>query len=148
MITYITEAIFFVWLICLSWVIFKMRSHYLRLTTRTGKQRIDEILEEFLKTDKNITYHFNQLRQQVDKLTKESEVHLQKIGLVRFNPFERVAGEQSFVLALLDKKNSGILVNFIYTKDGLRTYIKRVIEGKGDKYDLSEEEKRAIIKST
>ena len=68
--------------------------------------------------------------------------------MVRFNPFERSGGEQSFVLALLNNLNSGLVINFIYTREGLRTYIKKVKAGKGEKYELSEEEKEAIDKST
>ena len=75
-------------------------------------------------------------------------MHFQKIGLVRFNPFERVGGEQSFVIALLNNLNSGLVINFIYTREGLRTYIKKIREGKGEKYNLSNEEQEAVKKSS
>jgi len=45
---------------------------------------------------------------------------------------------------LLNKKNCGLILNFIYTRDGLRVYTKAVKDGKGDKYQLSEEEKKAV----
>lgn len=136
-----------IWLSVVSWVLFKTRQHYLNLTSRIRKQRIDEILEELLSTEKTVVEDLKSVKKEIQELSNQGRLHLQKIGLVRFNPFERSGGEQSFVLALLDNKQSGIAINFIYTRDGLRVYTKKVKEGKGEKYELSEEEKRAIINS-
>lgn len=145
---YIIGGVFFIWLTILSWIVFKIRKHYYNLITRTKKERIDGILDELLLQDKNIRIDLEEIKKQVKEEAKSSLSHLQKIGLVRFNPFERVGGEQSFVVALLDKENNGIIVNFIYTREGLRAYTKRVKKGKGEEYGLSEEEKKAIEKSS
>lgn len=144
---YFVWIFFFVWLVVLSWIVFKVRKHYYNLITRTKKAHIDTILDELLQTDKNIMTDLEDVKKQVREEMKMSQLHLQKVGLVRFNPFERVGGEQSFVVALLDKENNGIIVNFIYTREGLRVYTKRVKKGKGEEYELSEEEKKAIEKS-
>ena len=50
-------------------------------------------------------------------------------------------------LALLDKEDSGLIINFIYTHEGVRVYTKKVKQGKGEEYQLSEEEQRAIKES-
>ncbi len=145
---YIVWSIFFIWLVILSWIVFKVRKHYYNLITRTKKERIDEILDELLLTDKRIMTDLEEIKKQVKEEMKLSQLHLQKIGLIRFNPFERVGGEQSFVVSLLDKEDNGIIINFIYTREGLRVYTKRVKKGKGEEYELSEEEKKAIEKSS
>lgn len=145
---YIIGGVFFIWLSILSWIVFKIRKHYYNLITRTKKERIDGILDELLLQDKNIKTDLEEIKKQVKEEMRLSLLHLQKIGLVRFNPFERVGGEQSFVVALLDKEDNGIIINFIYTREGLRAYTKRVKKGKGDEYELSEEEKKAIEKSS
>lgn len=144
---YIVWGIFFIWLSILSWVVFKIRKHYYNLIARTKKGHIDGILDELLLQDKNIRIDLEEIKKQVREEMKSSLLHIQKIGLVRFNPFERAGGEQSFVVALLDKEDNGIIINFIYTREGLRAYTKRVKKGKGDEYELSEEEKKAIEKS-
>lgn len=144
---YFVWGLFFIWLVILSWIVFKIRKHYYNLITRTKKERIDGILDELLQTDNKIITDLEEVKKQVKEQIKLSQLHLQKIGLVRFNPFERVGGEQSFVVALLDKENDGIIINFIYTREGLRVYTKRVKKGKGEEYELSEEEKKAIEKS-
>ena len=145
---YFVWSIFFIWLVVLSWIVYKVRKHYYNLITRTKKERIDGILDELLLTDKNIKTDLEEVKKQVKEEMRLSQLHLQKIGLVRFNPFERVGGEQSFVVSLLDKENNGIIINFIYTREGLRVYTKRVRKGKGEEYELSEEERKAILKSS
>ncbi len=148
MMTYLIGGVFFVWLCILSWIVYKIRNHYFNLITRTKKARIDEILDELLTTDKKITFGLEGVKRELKEEIKKSQFHIQKIGLIRFNPFERIGGEQSFVIAFLDQENSGIIVNYMYTREGLRVYTKKVKNGKGEEYELSEEEKRAIEKSS
>ena len=145
---YISLGIIFLWLVLISWMLFKTQKHYHNLILRTKKQTIDEILEQLISNDKKFSEEIEIITKTVKEIIEQSRVHFQKVGLVRFNPFERSGGEQSFVLALLNNLNSGLVINFIYTREGLRTYIKKVKAGKGEKYELSEEEKEAIDKST
>ncbi|OGK14498.1 hypothetical protein A3C98_05615 [Candidatus Roizmanbacteria bacterium RIFCSPHIGHO2_02_FULL_37_15] len=145
---YISLGIIFLWLVLISWMLFKTQKHYHNLILRTKKQTIDEILEQLISNDKKFSEEIERITKTVKEIIEQSRVHFQKVGLVRFNPFERSGGEQSFVLALLNNLNSGLVINFIYTREGLRTYIKKVKAGKGEKYELSEEEKEAIDKST
>ena len=141
---YLVAGFFFIWLVILSWVVFKVRKHYFNLISTTKKERLDEILDELLQTDKKLTVDVEDVKKQLKEEIKQSQLHLQKVGLIRFNPFDRIGGEQSFVIALLNKEHTGLIINFIYTREGLRVYTKKVNKGKGDEYELSEEEKKAI----
>ena len=111
MMTYLVWGIFFVWLSFMSWTVYKLRNHYFNLISRTKKEKIDEILDELLQTDKKIGLGLEEVKKELKEEIKRSELHIQKIGLIRFNPFERIGGEQSFVISLLNKENTGILVN-------------------------------------
>lgn len=144
---YVIFAILFAWLTTISLILYKTRRHYHNLTTRTKKDRIDDILEELLLHDKKFSTEIDRISKELKETIENSNIPIQKIGMVRFNPFERAGGEQSFVLAFLNNRNSGIVINFIYTREGLRTYIKKIKGGKGEKYDLSEEEEEAVKKS-
>ena len=69
-----------------------------------------------------------------------------KIGLIKYDAFENLSGKLSFSLALLNKDNSGIVLNTLHSRDGCYTYAKEII--KGESYiTLSEEEKEAIKKA-
>lgn len=71
-----------------------------------------------------------------------------KVGIIRFNPFKDIGGDQSFALALLDGKDSGIVISSLHTREGTRIYSKPVTKGISEKYTLTEEEKMAIKEAT
>lgn len=68
---------------------------------------------------------------------------VQKVGMVRFNPFGEVGGNQSFAVAFLDNSNTGVIILSLYSRDGVRIYAKPVKEGKSE-YQLSKEEEEAL----
>lgn len=78
------------------------------------------------------------------KLKEDGLSHIQKVGLVRFNPFKDTGGDQSFILALVDANNTGIVVSSLHTRTGTRWYAKNIIQGKGSEYDLSDDEQKAL----
>ena len=79
----------------------------------------------------------------IKSLQDTCEIAIQKVGVVRFNPFNDMGGNQSFVIAMLDNKNNGFVISSLFVKDGSRVYSKSVKDGKSDN-SLSNEEKDAI----
>lgn len=141
---YVALGVSFLWLILLTVVLLKVKKHYNSLISNTGKRTLDSILDGIIAEDKRFEHEIQELKKGLGEVNAQSDFHFQKTGLVRFNPFERQGGEQSFILSLLDKKNNGIILNFLYTKEGVRVYSKRITEGKSDEYELSKEEKEAL----
>ncbi len=72
-----------------------------------------------------------------------SQISVQKIGFLRFNPFSETGGENSFSLTILDRNNNGIIISSLYTREGGRVYGKSVEKGT-PKYPLSEEEQASL----
>jgi hypothetical protein len=71
----------------------------------------------------------------------------QRVGLVRFNPFEDTGGNQSFALALLDAEGNGWVLSSLHARSGTRVYAKSISGGRSDGA-LSEEEAAAIRQAT
>lgn len=88
-----------------------------------------------------------QIQERVKDLEDISQRTFQKIGIVRFNPFAKSGGNQSFVIALLDKKNNGFVISSLFVDQSSRIYVKTVLAGKSE-YSLSEEETEAIARAT
>jgi hypothetical protein len=87
---------------------------------------------------------------ELDELTARTAVQeavgrrsIQRVGLVRFNPFEDTGGNQSFAIALLDGAGSGIVLSSLHSRTGTRVYAKAVTDGRSDGA-LSEEESDAL----
>ena len=144
MITNFVMAFFFGWLVVLSFVVYKIRSHYVQLTSRTRRRSIDDILDEVIRQAEVVEHNQHDLKKELDEVQSHLKGSYQKMGLVRFNAFGKSEGEQSFVLALLNELGSGVVVNFIYIHDGIRVYAKPVKAGKGEQHELSVEEKEAV----
>ncbi|MBO4863483.1 MAG: DUF4446 family protein [Eubacterium sp.] len=69
-----------------------------------------------------------------------------RMGLVKYDAFENMAGELSYSLALLNQDNSGFVISSMHSKEGCFSYAKEII--KGESYiALSKEEKEAIQKA-
>ncbi|MDD4937458.1 MAG: DUF4446 family protein [Candidatus Shapirobacteria bacterium] len=70
-----------------------------------------------------------------------------KINITRFNPFDDIGGDQSFILSILDQTNSGAILTSLHNRDITRIYAKAIKNGEGDNITLSKEEKLAIVKT-
>jgi hypothetical protein len=68
---------------------------------------------------------------------------VQNVGLVRFNPFQETGGDQSFALALLDKRGDGVVISSLHSRTGTRMYA-RPIKGGTAHSSLSGEEAQAV----
>jgi len=138
----------FLWLATLSFVILRAIKNYNELTQGVSDNTLSEVLNKFIAEQKTIRKDHAQVLGEISELKKDSLKFIQKIGLVRFNPFSDTGGDQSFVIALLDNKNSGIVITSLYARTGTRWYVKKIEAGKSIQYELSNEEKEAIKKST
>ncbi|MCL4384472.1 DUF4446 family protein [Patescibacteria group bacterium] len=79
--------------------------------------------------------------------TSETAANFTKIHLVRFNPFEELGGDQSFILVLLDSHLSGVIITSLHAKEATRVYAKPVKNGQAQDVVLSKEEKVALAKA-
>jgi Protein of unknown function (DUF4446) len=64
-------------------------------------------------------------------------------GLVRFDAYNEMSGQQSVAIALLDADQSGLVLSSIHHRDQARLYVKHVVRGEPE-YPLSPEEIEAV----
>ena len=104
---------------------------------------LEEVISEILKKVRN---NENEIKEILKKISQLDEVALravQKIGIIRFNPFKDTGGNQSFSLAILDQKDDGVVISSYHSKDGTRVYAKPIRNGESN-FPLSKEEELAI----
>ena len=135
------------WVLGLSFFLYKSISHYNRLVGKEGKDGLREVLERLLRELKVSKKEIETLKKKVRELEEKSVFHIQKIGLLKFNPFKDIGGEQSFILSFLDGKDSGVVITSLHGRETTRWYLKRVEKGKGVDYELSKEEIEVIKKA-
>jgi hypothetical protein len=103
-------------------------------------------LKEVAEYIESLENKMSKLSEEMKALKEASKFAVQKIGIIRFNPFSATGGDQSFAVALLDDNNDGVTITSIYSAHGCRVYSKPVVNGASE-YTLSNEEKDAIKKA-
>lgn len=137
-------------IICLGGVIYlalqlrTLQRNYSVFTSGTNKQSLDGVLQSILKQLNVTKKDIDLLSSRCDTMEKNERFYIQKIGLLRFNPFKDTGGDQSFILSLVDAYDTGVIITALYSRSGTRWYAKKVVKGKGFEHELSEEEKKAL----
>lgn len=126
---FVLVVILTIWLLGLSFVLYKLFKLFTGLTKGIG--------EDLAKKG------FAEVKKRLDYLENDGKNHVQKVTLVRFNPFKELGGDHSFSLAILDAKDSGVVITSLHARDRTRIYMKTINKGKSEN-ELSGEEKRTL----
>lgn len=118
--------------------------HYRRLVKGVGRENLQKLMDKILKQLKEREVAGKEAKELLEVLEKKGEQGYQQMGLVRFNPFAEMGGNQSFSFALLDGDDSGFLITSLHGRSLTRLYIKRVKQGKAVDGKLSKEEELAV----
>ncbi|OQB48711.1 MAG: hypothetical protein BWY00_00493 [Firmicutes bacterium ADurb.Bin153] len=124
----------------------KIKKQYERLLSGVSEQNVEEVLIDYLTSTKELESRTKALEVRMGTAELEAGTHLQNIGMVRYNAFEGVGGEQSFSMALLDDRRNGVTITGIFGHSETRVYAKPIEDG-SSKYNLSPEEIEAISKA-
>lgn len=107
-----------------------------------------QIFKDLIKISKqkdfiNNTKEIKEIKKDLEVFKSVSLNDIQKMGLVKFNPFDETGGDHSFSLALLDGHKNGIIITSLHTRERTRLYVKDIASGKS-KIELSSEEQKAL----
>jgi hypothetical protein len=132
-----------VWLAAVQRSESRIRSRLRRILTDNGTTGLDEILDAQAKRIEQLLTRVDGLNALEQELEASSRLALQKVGMVRFNPFQDSGGDQSFAIALLDQGGSGIVISSLHGRAETRIFAKQVVNGRST-HSLSDEEQQAI----
>jgi hypothetical protein len=112
--------------------------------TRGGDgSSLESTLQGHVDTVGTLARTVEELRTRSATLDRVQRRAIQRVGLVRFNPFEETGGNQSFALALLDQAGDGVVISSLHARAGTRVYGKAVAGGASEAA-LSDEEAEAL----
>jgi hypothetical protein len=127
------------------WAVLRLRRVSRRLAAATGSggaggaggapvdlERIDRLAHQLADATRRI-----------DDDEREAQKAIQRVGVVRYNPFEDTGSNQSFVLAMLDARGDGFVLSSLHSRHATRMFLKQVSGGKADSA-ISAEEAEAL----
>jgi hypothetical protein len=139
-------------LVLAAWVAWLQRSEALlrrrlrRVLPDGETGAIDEVLDRQLKRIDSLTERVDALNKLHHELEALSQRTIQKVAVIRYNPFSDTGGDQSFAIALLDSLGNGIVLSSLHSRTDTRVFAKPVHGGRS-KYQLSDEEQDAVKKA-
>lgn len=136
--------VLFVWVLALTVVTFWILRFFRLLSREVDKGSLTRILEKVLETETKNSEDIKLVEKKLKFIEGEVLDHIQKVGLVRFNPFGELGGDHSFVISFLDGRSNGVVITVLHTRDRTRIYAKSIIKGKS-RFELSKEETKSLL---
>ena len=140
---FLVQVVLFILLININMKYNRLKAAYTTfLKGKDGKNLEESFFEKFRLLDE-VEEIAKENKEEVRNLRKQVQKTYQKVGIVRYDAFNEMGGNLSFVLTMLNDQNSGWLLNAMHSREGCYTYIKEIINGKSY-VELGEEEKESL----
>lgn len=133
-----------VWLLGLTFLIWQQNKFLRSLFPKSGNRDIRRKFEEVLRQVFDLRQDLERVKGHLSEVEQIGLRHVQRVALIRFNPYDDTGGDQSFSLALLDDQGNGIVITSLHARSSTRIFAKPIHLGKGTKYRLSEEEQQVV----
>lgn len=140
-------GIIFLWLLVLSYLTWRQNKFLGELFPKSGERDIRKKFEEILGAVGKFKLDLGDLRDKLSEIEKDGAVHIQRVELLRYNPFGDTGGDQSFTVALLDRSGSGFIITSLHSRSGTRVFGKPVSKGKASGFEFSKEEEEVVKKA-
>ncbi len=120
------------------------RNKFSQLLNENSSQNVEQMLLEHLKDRQDLRKHLETVDERVTSIERKLQRSKRHVGLVRFDAFPDIGGNQSFTLAVYDDNGDGAIVSSIVGRADNKVYGKNLINGKSD-HNLTGEEQQAIL---
>lgn len=140
-------AVVFTWLAGLSYFSWKQNKFLRSLFPKSGERDIRKKFEEVISGVDEFKEDLSDVNKKIDTNQTQGLQHIQRVDLLRYNPYNDTGGDQSFTACFLNNEGSGIVITSLHARSETRVFGKEVILGKSSKYQLSKEEELVIKKA-
>ena len=113
------------------------------LTRGSDAESLEAVLGSHMERVSQVVRDVQSVTARMTVAERDLQAAFDRIGLVRFNPFEDTGGNQSFALAMLDGRGDGFVVSSLHARSGTRVYAKAIAAGASEAA-LSTEEAEAL----
>ncbi|HEX2911902.1 MAG TPA: DUF4446 family protein [Chloroflexia bacterium] len=107
-----------------------------------GDNGLEELLTRLTRLERSAS-QMELLQTAIRELELRQNRSFQSVGLVRFNPFSDMGGDQSFALSIVDSFGDGFVLSSLHGRTATRVYAKTVRRGRSTQ-TISTEEQAAI----
>lgn len=134
------------WLGVLTYLALHERKFLTELFPRDTQGDVRDKLKEVIDEVGLTRQECQVLNKNVREAAKDGLRHIQRVAVLRYNPYADTGGDQSFSIALMDGRGDGVVLTSLHTRAGTRVYTKSVSKGKSE-IQLSKEEQEVVDKA-
>lgn len=121
----------------------KIIKKYKRLMRGMNNKNLEALLYSHLESVQECQTRLKDLELDIASLTASMKTCFQRIGIMRYNAFDKTGGEQSFSIALLNEHGRGFVLTGLYGGNSTAIFAKPVINYK-PQCRLSPEEEEVL----
>lgn len=121
----------------------RTRQRYLRVFGDERPEQVEQLISTLHERVDQAVDQFDGFGARLTTLEARAGQSINRIGMVRFNPFMDTGSDLSFSVAFLNDLGDGLVLTSLWGRDEVRLYAKPV-EGHESRYALSQEEKQAL----
>ena len=138
------SLLFLVLIIILFISLSRLKKKYKQFMQGSNAESLENKFIEDFKNIDGITEENKVIKIALKKLSESQKLSYSKMGIVQYDAFDDTTGKLSFIIALLNDGNDGVVLNSVYSvRGGCYLYSKEIINGESYKV-LTEEEKMAL----
>lgn len=122
----ITTIILFFIVIVQSKAINRLEKRYRKFMRGVDNKNLEELISTYLDKVDKASEECQYVKELYKSLEDRLNLCIQKVAIIRYRAFEDVGSDLSFSVALLDHKDSGIIITGIYGRNESTTYAKPI----------------------
>ncbi|MCW5945580.1 MAG: DUF4446 family protein [Fimbriimonadales bacterium] len=109
----------------------------------TSGESLERLLVDHTRGRLKLEEENRELQARVAELEQKAKSNIGSVGLVRYDAFEEMGGDQSFAVAFQNEAGDGVVFNSITGRQQVKIYCKPLRGGQSD-HALTPEEEQAI----
>ena len=129
-------------IILLFWVI-KLNKRINHLSAGAKGVSLESVIHESHQSIQHLAETQENHKSHIINLQHNILDTIQNIGIVRFKAFNNTGGNQSFAIALTNKRKDGVIISSLFTRERVNVFAKPITNGIST-FTLTEEEQNAL----
>lgn len=124
----------------------RLLGQYQQLMMGTSGGNLEQALNDHVGLVRDSAAVVEAVEQRTSSLEVAGTYAFQHLGIVRFNPFGDMGGDQSFSIALADGRGDGLVLSSLHARDMTRIYGKPLTNWEA-MHSLTDEEQEAVAQA-
>lgn len=118
----------------------RLNQNYRRLTRGIDNKNLEDLVLVFTERVEELEKGLLKVQEDQLNIQKEMQSCVKTPVIQRFNAFDNMGSNLSFSIGLLDRKNDGLVLTGIYSRDDSRFYAKGIKDGSSEQLLTPEEQ--------